>query len=527
MCNCVEVFDRVASALSDRCNRWLKGFITGLTAIAAIWCHTDDVQAQRAEDIVLPPGFHAELVYSVSLEDEGSWVSLTVDHRGRLIASDQYGALYRIQPPPIGESAAKTKVERLNVKVGAAQGLLYANDSLYVTINGSINGYSSGLYRLRDVNGDDQFDRVDQLRAWQGGGEHGPHAIVLGPDGNSLYLCNGNMTTPPDYVRTHVNPNWQEDQLLPRIFDPRGHATNIRAPGGWVARTDLDGQNLELLCTGFRNEYDIAFNSDGELFTFDADMEWDIGTPWYRPTRVCHVVEGGEYGWRSGNGKMPTYYLDNLPAVADVGPGSPTGIIFGYGSQFPQKYQDALFVADWSYGNIYAVHMAPHGASYQGAVESFATASPLAVTDMVVRPDDGALYFAVGGRRTKSALFRVVWDPNADGASETADTPAAFEQSPTSPDAASEARALYARLAEFQVDPQPDAIEALWPHLASKDRFIRYAARTALERQPVDRWIDRGLRDVNPRRRVAALAAGGAQRSKHSRHLVDRVARKD
>ena len=69
----------------------------------------------------------------------------------------------------------------------------------------------------------------------------------------------------------------------------RGHANRSRPPAAGLRRTDLDGNNLELVSVGYRNTYDIAFNADGELFTFDSDMEWDIGTPWYRPTRVCHV----------------------------------------------------------------------------------------------------------------------------------------------------------------------------------------------------------------------------------------------
>ena len=42
------------------------------------------------------PGFQVELLYEVPSESVGSWVSLTVDPRGRLIACDQYGGLYRI-----------------------------------------------------------------------------------------------------------------------------------------------------------------------------------------------------------------------------------------------------------------------------------------------------------------------------------------------------------------------------------------------------------------------------------------------
>ena len=55
--------------------------------------------------------------------------------RGRLIASDQNGPLYRITPPvPLGK-ADETRVEKLDLSLGGAHGLLYAFDSLYVMVN--------------------------------------------------------------------------------------------------------------------------------------------------------------------------------------------------------------------------------------------------------------------------------------------------------------------------------------------------------------------------------------------------------
>ncbi|HEX6960313.1 MAG TPA: hypothetical protein VF175_00490, partial [Lacipirellula sp.] len=367
------------------------------------------VYAEAAGKLNLPPGFRSELVYAVPLEEQGSWVALTTDDRGRIIASDEKGGLYRIQPSPIGGDPKATKVERLAVTIGMAQGLLFHKGQLFVMQNGQIGSFGSGLYRLSDSNNDDQFDRMEQLRVFEGQGEHGPHAVVLGPDGKHLYLCCGNHTRLPILSRSRVPQVWQEDQLLPRISDPRGHAATIRAPGGWIARTDLDGNNLELVSIGYRNMYDLAFNGDGELFTYDSDMEWDIGTPWYRPTRLCHVTSGSDFGWRSGNGKWPEYFIDTLPTVADSGPGSPTGLTFGAGAKFPGKYQKALFAGDWSYGNIYAFHIQPEGSSYQSEVERFASAMPLGVTDMIVRKKDGSLYFAVGGRNSESALYRIVW----------------------------------------------------------------------------------------------------------------------
>ena len=158
------------------------------------------------------------------------------------------------------------------------------------------------------------------------------------------------------------------------------------APGGWIARTDPEGEEWELVSIGYRNEFDIAFNVEGDLFTYDADMEWDVGSPWYRPTRVNHATSGSEFGWRSGTGKWPEYYPDSLGSVVDIGPGSPTGIVFGTRARFPEKYQRALYIADWSYGKLYAVHLEADGATWRGEAEQFVAGSPLPLTDLFVHP---------------------------------------------------------------------------------------------------------------------------------------------
>ena len=481
---------------------WSRGLLV-LSVFCLAW--SGKVAATAAEPaagkIKLPEGFRTELVYRVPMEEQGSWVSMTVDDKGRLITSDQYGSLYRTTPSPIGGEAAETQVEKLEVDLGGAQGLLFHQGSLYVVVSTSHNDMKQGLYRVTDKNGDDQFDTVEELFPLKGGGEHGPHAIILAPDGKSLYLCAGNHTFLPKISASRVPQHWGEDQLLPRIEDPGGHAVGKKAPAGWVCKLDFDGKNVELIGAGYRNEYDIAFNADGELFTYDADMEWDVGAPWYRPTRVCHVLSGSDYGWRSGNGKWPTYFADTLPPVVDIGPGSPTGITFGYGTKFPKHYQDALLIADWSYGKIHAVFLKPNGASYVGLSQTFASGQPMAVTDMQVRKQDGALYFAVGGRRSESALYRIVYDgkdrPAPEGWSVSAEEVAAGKK----------ARAIRHELDALHTTSAPAAVDKIWPHLSSEDRVIRSAARVALEFQKADAWRQRALSEGNTNARLASLLA--------------------
>lgn len=434
--------------------------------------------------IKVPKDFAIDLIYSVPKGSEGSWVSLTTDPKGRLIASDQYGGLYRIVPGAPGQED-KTTIESLDVPIGDAQGLLYAYDSLYVVVNGEA-AQGSGLYRVRDTNGDDKFDNVELLKKINGGGEHGPHAVRLGPDGR-LWLTAGNFTPHPEPLRADSpHRNWAEDLLLKRNPDGGGHDPHIMAPGGWIASTDKDGREWSFFCAGLRNSYDFAFNPDGEIFNYDSDMEWDTGTPWYRPTRVDHCVSGAEFGWRNGTGKWPDFYIDSVGSVVDIGLGSPTGVEFGTGAKFPHKYQRALFIEDWTYGKIYAVHLEPKGATYSGRFEIFAEGRPLPVTDLVVNPHDGNMYFTIGGRRTQSGLYRIRYT----GSEPTTPAPNVVNE------AAAKARDLRHKLEAFHGKADPKAVEFAWPHLNSGDRSIRYAARVAIEWQPIDTWAAKAFHET-------------------------------
>ncbi|MFO0960605.1 MAG: c-type cytochrome [Isosphaeraceae bacterium] len=432
------------------------------------------------------PGFRVERVFTVPREELGSWVAIAFDDKGRLIASDQGDkGLSRITPPPI-DGSGETKVEQLKARISSAQGLLSAFGGLYVSVNG---GQGSGLYRLRDTDGDDQYDEVVKLKALRGAGEHGPHGLRLSPDGQSIVIVSGNHTLPPEgFQASRLPSNWAEDLLLPRQWDANGHAVGILAPGGWIAKTDPDGKSWEILSAGYRNSYDFAFNADGELFAYDSDMEWDMGMPWYRPTRAVHATSGSEFGWRSGTGKWPTYYPDSLPPMTEIGPGSPVGVTFGYGAKFPAKYQKALYLCDWTFGTIYALHLEPDGSTYKATKEEFLSRTPLPLTDAAVGPD-GALYFTIGGRGTQSELFRVTYV--GDESTAPADLKSPGDAAP---------RDLRHQLEAFHVkaaDPAR-AVAFAYPYLKHDDRFIRYAARVALEHQPPALWQDRVLAETDP-----------------------------
>lgn len=483
-------------------------------------CQTENTEKEpvakkpKVEKITVANDFVVEHLYSPSENKKGSWVAMTFDDKGRMIVSDQYGALYRLEMPEIGSDTLTSAPQQLvfpedqwendstqtKMGMGYAQGLLWAFNSLYVVVNhngGSNLEKSSGLYRLRDTDNDDQFDEITQLKTFDGhSGEHGPHSIVLAPDGQSLYLVLGNHVNVPQMDSYLLPSNWNEDNLLQRITDPRGHATDRMAPGGFIVKTDSLGKNWQFVAGGFRNTFDITFNNDGELFAYDSDMEWDFGMPWYRPTRLLHVTKGAEFGWRTGNSKWATYYPDNLPSLLNIGQGSPTNLMDGGKAKFPDNYRNSLFAFDWSFGIIYSVHLKQQGASYTVSAEEFLSGVPLPLTDGEIGPD-GALYFLTGGRRLDSDLYRVSYK-NRDK----------VRAEPTKENEITDEMAIRRKI-ENHLDHAPDSniVNEVWPYLNHNDRHVRYAATAVLMQQPVTVWGKKAFREKNIRTVTHAMLA--------------------
>ena len=394
------------------------------------------------------PGFDTELIRSAG-PSENSWVSIAFDPEGRLTVGREDKGLIRYT-----FSAKHKKIiraEPINDDLRECRGLLYAHDSLYASANNS-----KGLYRLRDTNGDGSFDEKKLLHASEGGVGHGRNDLALGPD-EKIYLINGDSVHLPE-VTDRTSP-------LRRKFKP------FRINEGHVIRMDADGSNKEIVCGGLRNPYGIAFNTDGEAFTYDADAEFDMGTPWYRPTQVKHLTSGADFGWRAVTGSWPSYFPDhpdNTQATLDIGKGSPTGVMFGTRSHFPADYQKALYILDWTYGRILAVHLRPRGSTYMGAAEVFLRGQPLNVTDLDFGPD-GAMYFVTGGRRTQSALYRVKYKgPQMQPRPATQQETARAKQAATYRKARREAEAFH--------DKSDFTFKGTHP-----DPRVRHARRIALE----------------------------------------------
>lgn len=425
--------------------------------------------ATDPSSFTVPEGFRVELVRSAQ-PGEDSWVAMAFDPKGGITLAREKKGLLRFDP----KSGRVAEVENSLLE---CRGLLHAHGVLYANANNS-----KALYRLRDADGDGVYEQKEELMRTEGGVGHGRNHIKLGPDGR-IWIAHGNNVLLPSPISPRSPlKNYAWDQVLPNPWDASMFDGNAEMPAGHILAYDPATGSIELVAGGLRNPLDIAFNREGELFTYDADMERDIGAPWYMPTRVLHVISGADFGWRRGTGRLPAWCVDTLPSVVDIGLSSPTGICFGYGLKFPAKYQDALFILDWSYGRIIAVHLQEKGASYTGVQQTFISGRPLNVTDACVGPD-GALWFTTGGRGTQSGLYRIEFIGKAPAQADLANQPDST---------ARQQRALRHRLeawhGEVPASQRAEVLATALTALDHDDRFIRHAARLALEALPRDMW---------------------------------------
>ncbi len=417
----------------------------------------------------LVPDFDLQLVRKAQ-EGEDSWVSMSFDPMGRVVIAKEQQGLLRMT---LSKDGAKVvSVETIDDELKECRGLLFAHGDLFVNANNS-----KALYRVKmQENG--RLGERRLLYKSDGGVGHGRNDLALGPDGK-IYVIHGDSVTLPTEVIDYTSPY-------------RDARQGKRTSEGHLLRIDPETGAVEVLAAGLRNPFGIDFNPQGDIFTYDADAEYDMGAPWYRPTRVNHIVIGGDYGWRGVTHTWPPYYPDhpdNAHANLDIGKGSPTAVKFGTRSHFPARYRQALFVLDWAYGRILAVHTIARGASYLMTAETFLQGRPLNVTDLGFGAD-GSMYFVTGGRKTQSALYRVRFS----GAAPSTESQPTIQQ---------KARRQFARrsrklrrdlesslTAEYLVATK---FNEIWNHLDSDDPWIRHAARGVIERQPIEVWQKRVL----------------------------------
>ena len=250
---------------------------------------------------------------------------------------------------------AKTFAEGFN----NIQGLAWYGDQLWIA-------NAPDLTVVRDVDGDDVADEYRRIYGGIGNLEHALHGLSFAPDG-WLYMSKGNskgygrIDSPERFLAPAPFfdlwgmqlPKNAPMQPEPEVFSRETYQHGYHNPSddwgteGGVLRCRPDGTQLEVFSRGMRNTWDINFDTDFNWVGTDQDQDGG--------DRVLNPFFNAHFGW--GHAWSPHWTGDDhVPTVPICGPvfhGSGTGVVFGASPQFPARYRDAFFCADWLGRNIF------------------------------------------------------------------------------------------------------------------------------------------------------------------------------
>lgn len=124
-----------------------------------------------------------------------------------------------------------------------------------------------------------------------------------------------------------------------------------------------------------------------------------------------------------------------------------------------------------------------------------------------------------GGRRLESDLYRVFY--------EKADEQNGSIASEKAPEETKEHK-IRKELETYHTAPKEGTVEFAWPYLNSTDRFIQYAARIAIEHQPVSQWQERVYAEKNPVSQIQGIIALARHTDKSQRdHMLKTLTQLD
>ncbi len=429
--------------------------------------------------------------------------AIDVDTRGRVWICE--GQWYRgaAKDPP----ADKIKVLEDTDGDGRADKVTVFADGLTVPMSvcvagaGVYVGESPNLWKFEDRDGDlkaDPGSKKALLTGFKGvNSDHGLHGLVVGPD-DKLYMTHGDAgfdVTGPDGSR--MTSRW-----------------------GAMMRCNLDGSGVEAIATDFRNPYELAVDSFGNIWCSDNDQDG------LKAVRICWILDGGDYGWQGHPlpGRNPDGSYDPVnhwrvgipgyvPFALITGFGSPCGIAFYEHYLLGSAYRNQLIHADSGPREIRCYHIEPVGAGFKARQENIVTSDDnyFRPSDVCVGPD-GAIYIAdwydrdVGGHEynnpDQGRIYRLAprGDPPARiGKPGPYGNIADALEALGNPNLATQ---FLARQALFQA---MDSDAALLKLLRGQDKVLKARALWVLDQVGASGAIDDALNDDNPRFRALAV----------------------
>jgi putative membrane-bound dehydrogenase-like protein len=241
--------------------------------------------------------------------------------------------------------------------------------------NQALVSCSPSAFIYTDTDGDGKADQREVFLTGFGGHDHdhGLHSFVIGPDGR-YYFAVGNAG--PHIVTDKAGWTLRSGSL----YNDGGEVLADNKPGlvsddgrvwvgGLILRCNRDGTGLTVMAHNFRNEYEVALDSFGNMWTSDNDDDGSQGC------RALWVMEGGNHGYFSADGsrfwsadKRPGqstttahWHQDDpgvVPCGTITGSGGPTGVAIYEGDLFGWEFRGRMLAADSGRNCVFG--MIPH-----------------------------------------------------------------------------------------------------------------------------------------------------------------------
>src|SRR5690606_15212994 len=196
--------------------------------------------------------------------------NIDIDEKGRVWVCESYnyavpeaqrqeeGGRISILEDTNGDGKADKKtIYYQGEDVNIALGIAVLGNKVYVS-------RSPDILVFTDEDGDDKPDKKEKLFTGMGWpGDHSTHAIIFGPDGK-FYFNMGNGAGP---VRDSTG------NVIVNLAGKEVRQNGEEYIGGMIFRCNRDRSGFEVLGHNFRNNYEVAVDSYGNLRQSDNDDE--------------------------------------------------------------------------------------------------------------------------------------------------------------------------------------------------------------------------------------------------------------
>jgi putative membrane-bound dehydrogenase-like protein len=224
--------------------------------------------------------------------------------------------------------------------------------------------------------------------------DHSLHSVTFGPDGKWIFNAGntGAMFTDRSDKTFRIFGSYRPNPVgpFPNPWNPAEYAGKPSDDGhvyvgGFTVRMNPDGTNAEIIGSNYRNSYEQAVSSLGDVFQNDNDDP--------PACRVSWVMEYANFGFSSNDGQR-TWQADRRPGqtipvaewrqddpgmtpTGDVyGGGSPTGNVFYENGALGPAWEGTFFAADAGRNEVFAYQPKRQGAGFDLKQQIFLTSNP-------------------------------------------------------------------------------------------------------------------------------------------------------